>query len=142
MTTGTDPHSLDNILEGWETFEEDYTLPQNSFPKINDTFARSRDLSEGTVTAIQTIMDRIYIIHKRPLYYFQTYKDAVECVESLETTLQLLWGFPYDKKYQTYKFGFKECTCPKVDNAEKVGTGIFVYSEGCIVHNYLFEEGD
>lgn len=142
MTIGTDPHSLDNILEEWETFEEKYTLPQNSFPKINDTFARSRDLSEGTITAIQIIMDKIHIIHNRPLYYCETYKDAVECVQSLETTLQLLWGFPYDKNYQTYHFGFKDCTCPKVDNRERVGTGTFIYDKGCVVHSWMFEGGE
>ena len=122
--------------------KEQYTLQENPFPQINLSLARQRDLSEDTITAIQTIMDKIYIIHNRPLYYFQTYKDAVKCVESLETTLQLLWGFPYDKNYQTYRFGFKECSCPKMDNAERVGTGGFYYDRGCVVHGYLFEEGE
>ncbi len=143
MTTGTDPHSLDNILSERETFDEKgYTLPQDPFPKVNDSFARSRDLSESTISAIQTIMDKIHIIQQRSLFYCETYKDAVECVESLETTLQLLWGFPYDKNYQTYRFGFKDCNCPKVDNAERLGTGAFIYDKGCVVHSYLFEEGE
>ena len=142
MTTGTDPHSLDNILSEGETFDEKgYTLSRDPFPKVNDSFARSRDLSESTISAIQTIMDKIYIIHKRPLFYCESYKGAVECVESLETTLQLLWGFPYDKNYQTYRFGFKDCTCPKMDNHDRVGTGVFIYDKECAVHGWIFEEG-
>ena len=130
------------ILRGKVGDMKEYTLPQSSSPRINLSLARQRDLSEGTITAIQTIMDRIHIIHNRPLYYCETYKDAVECVQSLETTLQLLWGFPYDKNYQTYRCGFKECTCPKVDNAERVGMGEFVYDRGCVVHEGMFEEED
>lgn len=119
--------------------KEEYTLPQSSSLRINLSLARQRDLSEDTITAIQTIMDRIHIIHNRPLFYCETYKDAVECVESLETTLQLLWGFTYDKNYQTYRFSFKDCNCPKMDNRERVGTGEFIYDKSCVVHSYLFK---
>jgi hypothetical protein len=115
-------------------------MKENPSPQINLSLARERNLSEDTISAIQTIMDNIHIIHLRPLYYFQTYKDSVECVESLETTLQFLWGFSYDKNYQTYRFGFKECTCPKMDNRERVGTGEFVYDKSCVVHGWIFEE--
>ena len=130
------------ILKGKVGDMKEYTLQENPFPQVNLPLARQRDLSEGTITAIQTIMDKINIIHKRPLYYFQTYKDAVECVESLETTLQLLWGFPYDKNYQTYRFGFKECSCPKMDNRDRVGTGSLfriegvLYMSGCLRRIY------
>ena len=121
--------------------KEQYTLKENTSPQINLSLAKERNLSEVTISAIQTIMDNIHIIHLRPLYYFQTYKDSVECVESLETTLQFLWGFPYDKSYQTYRFGFKECSCPKVDNRERVGMREFVYDKSCVVHGWIFEEG-
>lgn len=83
-------------------------------------------------------MDKIHIIQQRPLFYCETYKDAVECIESLETTLQLLWGFTYDKNYQTYRFSFKDCTCPKVD----VGTGTFIYDKSCLVHSWVFGKGE
>lgn len=130
------------ILRGKVGDMKEYTLPQSSSPRINLSLARQRDLSEGTITAIQTIMDRIHTIHNRSLYYCETYKDAVECVQSLETTLQLLWGFPYDKNYQTYRFGFKDCTCPKIDNRERLGTGTFIYDKGCVVHKWLFDKGE
>ncbi len=120
--------------------KEQYTLQENPFPQINLSLAKERGLSGNTITAIQTVMDKIHIIRQRPLYYCETYKDSVECVESLETTLQLLWGFPYDKNYQTYRFGFKDCTCQKMDNRERVGTGTFVYDKGCVVHEWMFEE--
>ena len=107
--------------------------------KINLELARHKELSDDTITAIQTIMEKIDIIHQRPLYYFETYNDVVKAVESLETTLQLLWGFPYNPNYQTYRFGFKDCTCPKMDNLESNGTGYFYYKETCPVHNHLIK---
>ena len=110
------------------------------FPQINDTIARSRDLPENTIIAIQAVMDKIAIIQHRSLYYFECYKDAVLALEALETTLQLLWGFPYDKNYQTYRFGFKDCSCPKLDNRDMVGSGQFIYDKGCVVHEWMFEE--
>ncbi len=122
--------------------KEQYTLQENPFPQINLSLAKERGLSEDTITSIQTVMDKIHIIHQRPLYYCETYKDSVECVESLETTLQLLWGFHYDKNYQTYRFGFRECTCPKMDNRERVGKGAFVYDKSCVVHGWMFEGED
>ena len=36
MTTGTDPHSLDNILEGWETFEEEENTPTTFYTPCDE----------------------------------------------------------------------------------------------------------
>ena len=110
------------------------------FPQINDTLERSRGLSENTIIAIQAVMDKIAIIQHRPLYYFECYKDAVLAVEALETTLQLLWGFPYDKNYQTYRFGFKDCSCPKMGNLDMIRSGQFIHDKRCVVHEWIFEE--
>ena len=119
--------------------EYDY-LTIKPFPQINDTLARSKGLSEDTIIAIQAVMNKIAIIQQRPLYYFECYKDAVLAVEALETTLQLLWGFSYNKNYQTYRFGFKDCSCPKIDNRDMVGSGQFIHDKGCVVHGWIFED--
>lgn len=114
----------------------------DNHPKINIELARHKQLSDDTITSIETIMDKINIIHQRPLYYFESYNDTVKVVESLETTLQLLWGFQYKPDYQSYRFGFKDCTCPKMDNQDSNGTGIFYYNKNCVIHEHLFEQSE
>lgn len=53
----------------------------------------------------------------------QHYADPVQVIEDIEFTLQGLWKFTRDVNYHTHWIEIKGCTCPKMDNQERWGTG-------------------
>ena len=78
-------------------------------------------------------------LHRKlfPSDYVPSYEDAVYYVESAEIVMQRLWGFEYSPDYQTYRFDFIDCTCPRLDNQERRGTGYWAYNTDCPVHKHL-----
>lgn len=105
----------------------------------NKALADKRGLSEAEKVALDVLYQKMYDVLRRPLFYFNEYKDAVNYVEAIEVVLQSVWKFDYNPNYQTYRFEFVDCICPKLDNQERVGTGMFIYDEGCPVHEHLFK---
>lgn len=51
----------------------------------------------------------------------------------LETEQQKLWNFPADPNFHRF-FDFPGCTCPKMDNADALGTPYRITVEGCPIH--------
>lgn len=101
---------------------------------INIALAKARNLSNETITAIQEIHIRLDHLLVRPSMYVESPRKAVEMVENLEYTLQLLWGFPLDKSFHTYWFELRDCTCPKMDNRERFGKGYRIITDNCPYH--------
>ena len=62
------------------------------------------------------------------------YDNPVECVEGLEYTLQILWGFTPDRNYHSYWNKLKGCTCSDSDNRDMMGTKDRWYSSDCPFH--------
>ena len=60
----------------------------------------------------------------------------------LESQLQELWGFPVDERYHHYSFKLKGCSCPYMDNMERLGSGMFFINKKCIVHGSKDSEND
>lgn len=52
---------------------------------------------------------------------------------ALEAQQQRLWNFKVDKRYNHF-FDFPGCTCPKLDNAERVGTDYTITAHDCPLH--------
>ncbi len=101
--------------------------------------AQKRGLTESDMNVLDNLYLRLYSVLQRPLHYFKSYEDAVHYVESLEIVIQDVWKFEYNPNYQTYRFRFKECSCPKMDNFELRGTGMFCHSRSCPVHEFVFK---
>lgn len=101
---------------------------------VNLPLARRQNLDTLTILTIDQIHCRLKQILTRPLHFVGDEKQAVDLVESLEYTLQMLWGFPIDKKYHKYWHLIKGCTCPNMDNAELVGSGRRIIEENCKFH--------
>jgi len=57
-------------------------------------------------------------------------------VELIEFELQKLWKFPQDAQQHCWWFRVPHCRCPKLDNAERVGTGQRVINGDCPVHGF------
>lgn len=51
-----------------------------------------------------------------------------------EYRLQALWNFTADSNFHSYWFKMPHCTCPYMDNQERIGTGMFIISGDCPLH--------
>jgi len=55
-------------------------------------------------------------------------------IENIEFNMQELWGFEKNRNMHRYWFDNDVCTCPKMDNFDKMGTGYRMYNSNCIIH--------
>ena len=70
-------------------------------------------------------------------------KVLAEKVTRISYELQELWGFTKDASYHFW-FNLPHCTCPKMDNRERMGTNSMIISGGCPIHGFVLkntEEG-
>lgn len=52
---------------------------------------------------------------------------------AIEYDQQNLWGFEQNSTFHRF-FDFPKCSCPNMDNRERLGTPYKVYSQDCIIH--------
>lgn len=104
---------------------------------INLELAAKRNLPLSKINAIDALHHELNCYLNRPLFYFSSYKEACQHVERIEFVLQGLWGFPINDRFHSYWHQFKECTCPNLDNSERMGTGDRVIRTDCPVHEWL-----
>jgi hypothetical protein len=64
----------------------------------------------------------------------EMYDDPVQTIEDLEFKLQAAWGFSQDKNYHTRWNKIKGCTCPTMDNRERIGTPYRIHDTSCKWH--------
>jgi hypothetical protein len=60
-------------------------------------------------------------------------KELAQKIEEVEFRLQKEWKFPLSKNYHRW-FDVPKCTCPKLDNADYIGTDYRIITPGCPVH--------
>ena len=101
---------------------------------FNATFAESRGITGVGLWTLQGVYKQLHQVLKRPSMHTQSPKHAVAVIEALETTLQGLWGFPYDKDFHSYWMDLRGCTCAKMDNRERMGTKYKVITMDCPYH--------
>ena len=53
--------------------------------------------------------------------------------DTLETEQQKLWNFPVNPDYHRW-FDFPGCTCPKMDNVDRLGTPNRIIDVDCPIH--------
>lgn len=61
------------------------------------------------------------------------FKALVDAWNENEGKLQMAWGFDFDHTMQRW-FNIPKCTCPKLDNEERLGTVHRIIMEGCPCH--------
>lgn len=55
--------------------------------------------------------------------------------DALESEQQELWNFSVDPTHNRF-FDFPGCTCPKIDNAERLGVEAKIYVQSCPIHGW------
>ena len=100
----------------------------------NKQLADARNIPQGNRDAIDVLHTRLKtFLHRSEMWVDD--KEAPEIVRAYEFVLQDLWQFPLDDKFHSYTFDLKRCTCPKIDNMERVGrTSTRIYSGDCPHH--------
>lgn len=106
----------------------------NTEYKFNVAFAKARGLTDKEIDALQGVYIILHQILARPNMHCQTPREAVSVVESIETTLQLMWKFPLDKSFHNYWYDLSGCSCAKRDNRERAGTFSKIITENCPYH--------
>ena len=104
--------------------------------RINKDLAVRKGLSPEQINAIEQVGHELLGVCTRPLRY-GNHKEVVKIVESMETTLQMLWGFSYSPKHHKYQYEISGCKCCRMDNLERVGhTETRVVNSACPFHGF------
>lgn len=68
-------------------------------------------------------------IKDNALVYKQAGANPVQMIEDIEFILQMLWGFSLDANFHTHWIDIRGCTCPRMDNMERIGFGRVISSD-------------
>jgi len=77
----------------------------------------------------QEIIDSGEIVYEK-----DQLKEMDKRIKEIEFELQKLWHFNQDEEYHSWWFRQPACSCPTLDNFERVGVTGFVINRDCILH--------
>jgi len=103
--------------------------------RLNKILVDRNKLSDENVADIE----RLHRIKHYIFEYMENTDDSeklkklANLVELVEYKLQSTWKFNVDKNYHRW-FEIPKCTCPKMDNAEYIGTNYKVFNRNCKIH--------
>ena len=97
---------------------------------INHALANKMGLYLDVRNKIETAHELLDYVLNNP----SDFDESVAIVEFTEYFLQQLWGFKLDRNFHTHWWRIKGCTCPSLDNLDRVGTGQRVINVTCPWH--------
>ena len=106
---------------------------------INPRLAEKRGISKETLAKIEHLHSYRNHLDKDRLEGKLSRDEYLKLWAANEYDLQELWGFPRDASMHAF-WNSEYCTCPKMDNRERVGTGYFIYNKDCPLHGWKEEE--
>lgn len=102
---------------------------------LNPGLVDKQNLTDSEIAALKTTHRLRYELFaiaanmKSP----EALKALAKFFSKLESEQQRLWHFDVDENYYRF-FDFPGCTCPKMDNAERLGTPYHIISMDCPIH--------
>lgn len=104
---------------------------------LNESLAKNMGLTEETMQKIadvhglkKAIIEHMKIMNPENKSGLRMFADEIT---SYEMILQDLWGFSRDANYHR-PWTLPHCTCPKMDNEERYGTGYTIITMSCPIH--------
>ena len=97
---------------------------------INHALADKMGLSLDVRNKIENTHEFLDYVLNNP----SEFNEPVAIVEFTEYFLQQLWGFKQDRNFHTHWWRIKGCTCPSLDNLDRVDTGQRVINATCPWH--------
>ena len=104
--------------------------------KLNHILVEKQNLNDEQVEALKLSHElkyRLLNIAKENIKDPYKLKMLSGIVDALESEQQKLWNFEVDPNYHQW-FNFPGCSCPKMDNKERIGTLHRIISEDCPIH--------
>ena len=106
---------------------------------VNEQLAQKMNIDKDTQFAIEILQERLWLYCKRPELFFSSPLETAKIIESYEFVLQTLWGFEPNCNYHSYWFNIRNCTCPELDNDDRIGISEKIISGDCIFHGIKLE---
>ena len=103
-------------------------LNQNLVARNNVSYTSQIQLFE-----LYDELEALLLSSKGELLTRADYDIISERVTELEFELQRLWGFSQDEEFHKYWLNIGSCSCPKMDNMDRLGYGRII-NLGCPVH--------
>lgn len=104
---------------------------------INKQLIIKQNIDDNTLECIKQMHIMKYLIFKRAKELDNSdvlrIKELYNTYCIIDTELQRLWGFEENNRYHRF-WVFPKCSCPKMDNEERLGSDQFVFTSSCIVH--------
>ena len=106
---------------------------------LNPDLIKSQNLSEAEVKQVKELHIIKYNVESKmedldPTKNKQDLLELFELWKDNEFRLQEAWKFPKNANYHR-DYLSKHCTCPKLDNDDRLGTDERIVTEGCIYHS-------
>lgn len=115
-------------------------VSKNGFPLH---LISQQNISDQEEAALSVIHHRLSQFLNNPTGYVDP-ELAQSIVTAFEYVLQAVWKFPLDNSYHRYGINLNGCTCPTLDNLERVGvTNTRLVDVYCKYHgdvNYMKKE--
>jgi len=111
---------------------------------FNVSLAHKRGLTKIEMDELQKLYNKVEeIFEVQRAYIDEDIKPEPSLLQSwdemlhdIEFKMQELWKFEKDESYHHYWFEQPFCSCPKMDNHERIGTGDFIINCNCPVHGH------
>lgn len=105
---------------------------------LNQNLIARNGVSLSSQLELCTLYDKLEALllsSKGELLTRADYDVISEQVTELEFELQRLWNFPQDKEFHKYWLSVGHCSCPPLDNLERIGYGRIINLD-CPVHGH------
>ena len=108
---------------------------------LNPRLAEAQAVTDDQLEALRAshvIRHHLFTAAHRGIKNDLVLQMVANVFDALETEQQKLWNFPADPNHHRW-FDVPGCTCPKMDNADRLGTPNRVISNDCHIHGQWAE---
>jgi len=102
---------------------------------LNSNMARDQNVSSENIEMLKEthILRALIFAAMERTDNITTLKNFAKMFERLEFLQQELWGFKKDSNWHQW-FDVPKCKCPKLDNADRIGSEESVMNSDCPIH--------
>ena len=104
---------------------------------LNSNLIKSQNIDDERLEQLKKMHIAKYLffefVKRIPNEQTKLIKECAKVWEQMEFDLQKLWGFEEDNKFHRF-WDFPKCSCPVMDNEDRIGVSERVYLSSCLVH--------
>ena len=103
---------------------------------LNSRLAERQKVTANQLQALRAshvVRRTVFDLAKANIDHPTTLQMLARVFDNLENEQQALWNFPVDPNHHRF-FDMPGCTCPRMDNEERLGTPYKTYDTTCPIH--------